>query len=178
MLRQNTREGSLTYAQVASKCRKNLREAMKAYLGKRFVPSKMSQNVKEFAYDLWSLGLDLVEPPKGQQVAPRLRHPDFLRPSQTPKKSAAKGGADLALLKKAYRKFLPQHPSGAVNLFKIRRDLKWERKKFDQFLKDLSSQKNPPFQFVGGDPRDFSADKQKDSLFLDGQLYFSILWRT
>ncbi len=151
---------------------------MKAHLGKRFVTSKMSQNVKEFAYDLWSQGLDVVEPPKGQQVAPRLRHPDYLRAARGMTKPLAAGGSELASLKKAYRKFLPHHPSGAVNIFKIRRELKWERKRFDQFLKELSSEKNPPFQFVGGDPRDFSADKQKDSLFQDGQLYFSILWRT
>ena len=182
VLHNSTRKEGLTFAQMARKCGSDLSGAIDLYLGKRAKGASASQKIKELAYDLWSDGLDVVVPPKGRQNAPRLQHPEYIKKRRLSKgreKSSNNGvGDELVALKKAYNKFLPQHPSGAVNIYKIRRDLGWERSRFDHLMSELSARKNPPFQFVGGDPHDFSSNKRKDSVFQDGQYYFSILWRS
>ncbi len=191
VLQRHTRHAGLTFAEAGRRCNRGTRSGLDRHFGKRASKISLAQKVKDLAYELWVDGVEIVEPPKGRQNTPRLRHPDYLAKVRRPKKSAQKpksrpkankngaaNGEELVALNLAYRKYLPQHPSGAVNIYKIRRELAWGRERFDRVVKRLSAQKNPPFQFVGGDPHDFSPDKQEDSIFQDGQIYFSILWRS
>ncbi len=188
LLHKHTRNGGLTYAAVGRKCGKQIQSNLAAYLGKKAAEARLAEQVKNLVFDLWMEGLDLMVPPRGRQTTPRLQHPEFLAKRRQLKTATANAGSQSSVvemvsptevgeLRQAYQAFLPEHPSGAVNIYKIRRKLAWKRDVFDRHLRQLSAQRNPPFQFVGGDPHDFSSDEQHDSLFQDGQLYFSILWR-
>ena len=182
VLLKNTRKVGLTYGELSRKCGKEWRRALQNQSG--ISPKRPPvEHVTKFVYDRWVAGTIFIEPPRPGQRTARVWHPDhaekkfpqFKFTSTVPKNGHRPSTADL---RAAYDRFLPEHPSGAVNIFKIRRSLDWNRQQFDAFLEKLAGQSNPPIQFVAGDPNSYSQDQRDDSLHLDSELYFSILWRS
>ena len=181
VLSRSTRKAGLTYGEAGKKCGKQWRDSLPKHSGLP-VKRSISAHLTKFIYDEWRDGRLFLEPPRPGQRSARIWHPEhaakkFARAATSTTVQSNGNGASAAQLRQAYEHFLPEHPSGAVNIFKIRRFLDWSRDGFDSFVESLACQRNPPFQFVGGDPQAYSADQREDSLEQQGELYFSILWR-
>lgn len=134
--------------------------------------------VKRLVYELWAGGEVVIEPPKQTETAVRVWHPAHARREfpgvfQAP----ASSEDDTGRLRQAYNAFLPEHPSGAVHLFKLRRHLAWSRARFDTLIETLFNRRPPLVQLVEAGPSDGTRAQRSDSWARGETLYFSLLWK-
>lgn len=186
ILKNGTSSQGMTQGEVAEKCPMPWKRGVAVMLGCDSQSVGVEQ-VKRFVYELWMEGEIFVEPPGPGMRAARLWHPDHAakhfrsvaksKHPEAEKKSPVEPQDGLAAVRKVYNKFLPEHPSGAVNIYKIRRELGWEDTRFEQLLNELRIQPDSPVEFLGGDPQNFSDTQRAQSFSHQGTTYFSILWR-
>jgi hypothetical protein len=139
--------------------------------------------LKPLIHELWIEGRLEIEPPLGKAVAPRIWHPAHLQ--RGPRTVAAPASDEVSStpglsteeqFREVYRRFRTQHRHGAVNVFKIRRELGWPRKEFDLLLSELAGRRDNPIHLISGNRGALSRSEQEDSFFQDGELYINVRW--
>ncbi len=182
-LKQYASRGGLTYSELGKKCGGPWKRAL-AEAKKIKAKDARARDVKDFVYQLWERGLVFLEPPKGLQTAPRIwdpsaagrRFPSALGPVMQPTTEGA--SSDLEALRAAYDRFAGERLSGHVPVYKVRRDLGWERERFDRAVRDLNERPDPEIELHVGDPQNYGDDEIADSFERRSVLYLLMRWRT
>jgi len=186
ILKQGSSSQGMTHGEVAEKCPLAWKRGVAVKLG--ITPQSVgAEQVKRFIYELWLEGAVFVEPPGPGMRTARLWHPDNAArhfqientgiSTVSTQNLPGQASDEVEAIRKVYEKFLPEHPSGAVNIYKIREELGWDDPTFERFLNQLRIQPDSPVEFLGGDPQTFSDSQRAQSFSHQGTTYFSILWR-
>jgi len=182
VLKKNAVEKGLTNSELLKKCGSAMQRSFAAFFKRKRAGT---EDVKGLLYDLWRRGLVFFEPPNRRQRAGRVWDmesaqtifPSACPPGLAPPGSGKATDVSQKALRAAYEKFVPEHLGGFVPIFKVRRELGWQRQAFDGLLQDLNERYDPVVELHAADPADLSEEEKRDSLWQESRLMVRMRWR-
>ncbi len=182
VLKKHATAKGLTNSELLKKCGSKIKKSLAASFKRK---EATTEDIKGLLYLLWRKRFVFFEPPNRGQRVGRVWDMESAQKSfsfdsfPTEAVHCFTKAIEISqeALKAAYDKYVPEHLGGFVPIFKVRRELAWPNRAFDELLQDLNERCDPVVELHAGDPADLTEEEKQDSLWKGSRLLVRMRWR-